>query len=168
MKATGIVRRLDDLGRLVIPKEIRKIYRLKEGDSIEFFVSENNEIIIRKYEHLSDNITEIENMIDIFQEMFKVPLLFYGDDKLTSKSDKYKGKILSAECLDHIKTYREEAINGIRLFHGEDNVYSVILFPLVLDSHWTGSFILPEASASDSMRYVLNSYIRLLTRQISE
>ena len=37
MKSTGIVRRLDDLGRLVIPKEMRRQYRLKEGDSIEFF-----------------------------------------------------------------------------------------------------------------------------------
>ena len=49
MKATGIVRRLDDLGRLVIPKEIRRIYRLKEGDSIEFFVSEHSEIILKNY-----------------------------------------------------------------------------------------------------------------------
>ena len=79
MKATGIVRRLDDLGRLVIPKEIRKIYRLKEGDSIEFFVSDNNEIVIRKYEHLSENIHEIKGMIEIFQDLFKMPLLFFGD-----------------------------------------------------------------------------------------
>ena len=47
MKATGIVRRLDDLGRLVIPKEIRKIYKLKEGDSIEFFVNEDSAILYR-------------------------------------------------------------------------------------------------------------------------
>ena len=45
MKATGIVRRLDDLGRLVIPKEMRRQYQLREGDSIEFF-TEDDRIII--------------------------------------------------------------------------------------------------------------------------
>ena len=59
MKATGIVRRLDDLGRLVIPKEIRKIYKLKEGDSIEFFVNENDEIVLKKFSVLSDEIETI-------------------------------------------------------------------------------------------------------------
>lgn len=54
MKATGIVRRLDDLGRLVIPKEIRRIYRLKEGDSIEFFVSEQSEIVLKKCSYLNE------------------------------------------------------------------------------------------------------------------
>ena len=71
MKATGIVRRLDDLGRLVIPKEIRKIYKLKEGDSIEFYVSDNNEIMIRKYEHLSDHNQDLLTMLETFYELFK-------------------------------------------------------------------------------------------------
>lgn len=57
MKATGIVRRIDELGRIVIPKEIRRRYRIKEGDSLEIFISDNGEIILKKYspfEELSD------------------------------------------------------------------------------------------------------------------
>lgn len=49
MKATGIVRRIDDLGRIVIPKEIRKTMRIREGDPLEIF-TENNMICITKYE----------------------------------------------------------------------------------------------------------------------
>ena len=63
MKATGIVRRLDDLGRLVIPKEIRKKYRLKEGDSIEFY-TDSDRIIIQKHDHLSAHAEEIEIMCE--------------------------------------------------------------------------------------------------------
>lgn len=55
MKATGIVRRLDDLGRLVIPKEIRKQYRMKEGDSIEFFI-DNDRIVIQKFDVMSKHM----------------------------------------------------------------------------------------------------------------
>lgn len=49
MKATGIVRRIDDLGRVVIPKEIRRTMRIKEGDPLEIFVDREGEVILKKY-----------------------------------------------------------------------------------------------------------------------
>lgn len=49
MKATGIIRRVDDLGRIVIPKEIRKSMKISEGDPLEIFV-ENGYICLRKYD----------------------------------------------------------------------------------------------------------------------
>lgn len=49
MRATGIVRRIDDLGRIVIPKEIRRTLRIKEGDPLEIFVDRDGEIIFKKY-----------------------------------------------------------------------------------------------------------------------
>lgn len=49
MKATGIVRRIDDLGRIVIPKEIRRTLRIREGDPLEIFTDKNGEIILKKY-----------------------------------------------------------------------------------------------------------------------
>ncbi|WP_132011342.1 AbrB/MazE/SpoVT family DNA-binding domain-containing protein [Mesobacillus foraminis] len=51
MKSTGMVRRLDELGRVVIPKEIRKTFELRERDPMEIFVEENR-IILQKYENL--------------------------------------------------------------------------------------------------------------------
>lgn len=56
MKSTGIARRLDDLGRIVIPKEIRKSLKFMEGDALELFV-ENNSLILKKYDN-SDEIAE--------------------------------------------------------------------------------------------------------------
>lgn len=49
MKATGIVRRIDDLGRVVIPKEIRRTLRIHEGDPLEIFTEKDGEVIFRKY-----------------------------------------------------------------------------------------------------------------------
>ena len=49
MKATGIVRRIDDLGRIVIPKEIRRTLRIKEGDPLEIFTDREGEVILKKY-----------------------------------------------------------------------------------------------------------------------
>ena len=64
MRATGIVRRLDDLGRIVIPKEIRRNLKLKEGDALEIFISKDNELVFKPY-------FENERILDDFVEAFK-------------------------------------------------------------------------------------------------
>lgn len=54
MKATGIVRRIDDLGRVVIPKEIRRTLRIREGDPLEIFTDREGEVILKKYSPISE------------------------------------------------------------------------------------------------------------------
>src|SRR6478609_7900547 len=54
MKATGIVRRIDDLGRVVIPKEIRRTLRIREGDPLEIFVDREGEVILKKYSPIGE------------------------------------------------------------------------------------------------------------------
>ncbi len=54
MKATGIVRRIDDLGRVVIPKEIRRTLRIREGDPLEIFTDRDGEVILKKYSPMVD------------------------------------------------------------------------------------------------------------------
>ena len=54
MKATGIVRRIDDLGRVVIPKEIRRVLRIREGDPLEIFTEKDGELIFKKYSPIGE------------------------------------------------------------------------------------------------------------------
>ena len=54
MKATGIVRRIDDLGRVVIPKEIRRTMRIREGDPLEIYTDINGEVIFKKYSPIGE------------------------------------------------------------------------------------------------------------------
>ena len=54
MKATGIVRRIDDLGRVVIPKEIRRVLKIREGDPLEIFVENDGEVIFKKYSQIAE------------------------------------------------------------------------------------------------------------------
>jgi len=54
LKATGIVRRIDDLGRVVIPKEIRRTLRIREGDPLEIFTDREGEIILKKYSPIGE------------------------------------------------------------------------------------------------------------------
>lgn len=62
MRATGIIRRVDDLGRIVIPKEIRRVLRIRENDPLEFF-TDNNAICLKKYQHYETETWEKANKI---------------------------------------------------------------------------------------------------------
>ena len=66
MKATGIVRRIDDLGRIVIPKEIRRAMRIKEGDPLEIFTTSDGEIVLKAFKPLAfDDVVEMFKEFDI-------------------------------------------------------------------------------------------------------
>ena len=65
MKATGIVRRIDDLGRVVIPKEIRRTMRIREGDPLEIFTASDGEVIFKKY----SPIGELSEFADQYAEV---------------------------------------------------------------------------------------------------
>lgn len=71
MKATGIIRRIDDLGRVVIPKEIRRTLRIREGDPFEIFLDEQNGVIFRKYSQLgiNDDVLRTANLMAKFSGM---------------------------------------------------------------------------------------------------
>lgn len=64
MKATGIVRRIDDLGRVVIPKEIRRTLRIREGDSLEIYTDHAGEIVLKKY----SPVLELEDLAKPYVE----------------------------------------------------------------------------------------------------
>lgn len=68
MKATGIVCRIDDLGRVVIPKEIRRTCNIREGDPLEIFFDEDGAVMFRKYRppYRDDLITTLQNAADYY------------------------------------------------------------------------------------------------------
>ena len=85
MRATGIVRRIDDLGRVVIPKEIRRTLRIKEGDPLEIFTTKDGEVVFKKY-NLADehNWTKAKAMIKALYPDLQFALYDDLGDKQTS------------------------------------------------------------------------------------
>ena len=80
MRATGIVRRIDDLGRIVIPKEIRRTMRIREGEPLEIF-TENNMICIKKYEPEKKEREKIREYVA--QNYHRILSLFSDGDTTT-------------------------------------------------------------------------------------
>ena len=133
MKATGIVRRLDDLGRLVIPKEIRKQYQLKEGDSIEFYI-ENEKIVLEKYNTLTSKENDILKMCETLQSIYKTKVYFIHHSIL-GVEEKPNPKILEKS-----KVYRITPFKNEKIFLNDSEVNG-IFYPIVIEGYWQGSFI---------------------------
>ncbi len=78
MKATGIVRRIDDLGRVVIPREVRKSVRIKESDPLEIFITKDGEIVLKKYQPFEEiDWVKAKNLIKAMYPELKFAL--YND-----------------------------------------------------------------------------------------
>lgn len=93
MKNTGVVRRIDDLGRIVIPKEIRKTLRIKDGESLEIFLNNDN-IVLKKYSPLEG----LQNFYKTYAESIYSELgnnvLIVDRDKIVAVSGDFKKKYL--------------------------------------------------------------------------
>ena len=90
MKATGIVRRIDDLGRVVIPKEIRRTMRIREGDPLEIYTSTDGEVIFRKYSALGEISENAAQVAEIMQRLAGCAVLVFDRDHVVAVSGTQK------------------------------------------------------------------------------
>ena len=106
MKATGIVRRIDDLGRIVIPKEIRRTMRIREGDPMEIFTSREGEILLKKYSPVGElgefALALAESMAQTLGELVCVTDRDYIIAAAGNGKKEYEGKLLAEDLQNAI------------------------------------------------------------------
>ena len=86
MKATGIVRRIDDLGRVVIPKEIRRTMRIREGDPLEIYTNSEGEVIFKKYSAISEMSENALNVADVMYKTAGCPVVIFDKDHVVASA----------------------------------------------------------------------------------
>ena len=94
MKATGIVRRIDDLGRVVIPKEIRRTLRIREGDPLEIYTEATGEVIFKKYSPIGELSSFAEQYAEVLGKISKCPILISDNDHIVAASGISKKEVL--------------------------------------------------------------------------
>ncbi len=86
MKATGIVRRIDDLGRVVIPKEIRRTLRIREGDPLEIYTAADGEVIFKKYSPIGELSQIAAQYAEVLNRAIQLPVLITDRDHVIAVS----------------------------------------------------------------------------------
>lgn len=149
MKATGIVRRIDDLGRIVIPKEIRRSFRIKEGDPLEIFTDSEGEVIFKKYSPIGELSSFAGQYAEVLNKDAGLPVAIMDNDHVIAASGVSKREVLERrvtksleELMEnrqiHIKTAKIPSMNAIE---GYDRQAQVV-YPIVFGGDVSGAVAL--------------------------
>ncbi len=143
MKATGIVRRIDDLGRVVIPKEIRRTLRIREGDPLEIFTASDGEVIFKKYSPMSEITGFSGQYSEVLSRASGAGVLITDRDHVVSASGISKKEVLGK----HISKNLEELMENRASFVKERNAFSKLL-PLE-GEEYSASVMFPIIASGD-------------------
>ncbi|WP_407272201.1 stage V sporulation protein T [Radiobacillus sp. PE A8.2] len=157
MKATGIVRRIDDLGRVVIPKEIRRTLRIREGDPLEIFVDREGEVILKKYSPISELGDFAKEYADALFDSLGSPVLICDRDEFIavsgeSKKD-YLGKNIGSimeKAMDTRNVIAGADESSIEIVDGnEEKIASYVLSPIIANGDPIGCVMIMSKDKKD-------------------
>ena len=136
MKATGIVRRIDDLGRVVVPKEIRKVLRIREGDPLEIYTGTTGEVILKKYSPISELGQIAESFTETAASVLGLPVIVSDTDRFVAVSGVRQKDYLNKEIdeeLDFIIQKKDKYKNNskvvVPILTNGDPIGSITILP---------------------------------------
>lgn len=144
LKSTGVIRRIDELGRIVIPKEIRRNLGIRDGENIEIYI-ENEEILLKKYNRMSNFSDLAKNLCEIIYNDFNYKMMISDREKIiASNTENYNliNKELNKECLKIIEEREIQKLENTKL--------------KIEDKELEGNFILiPIISVNESLGLII-------------
>ncbi|MBQ8836752.1 MAG: stage V sporulation protein T [Clostridia bacterium] len=155
MKATGIVRRIDDLGRVVIPKEIRRTMRIREGDPLEIYTDREGEVIFKKYSPIGELMSFAAQYADTLNKTCGMSVIITDRDVVIAcagvPKKEYTDKKISGEIEDVIESrtlyVKAEESESFSIIEDSTSHYVSCAMPIISDGDIVGcvaSLSLPE------------------------
>ncbi len=166
MKATGIVRRIDDLGRVVIPKEIRRTLRIREGDPLEIYTATDGEVIFKKYSPVGELSAFAGQYADVISRISSMPTLICDNDHVIAVAGVSKREFLERRISTVLENYMEnrksyvateQTVNNVQPIEGVENNASVI-YPIISSGDVMGAVVM---LVGDTIKIPTNTEIKL-------
>ena len=155
MKSTGITRRIDDLGRIVIPKEIRKNLKIKENEVLEIFIN-NDEIILKKFSPFNDSEKVLSDYIKVINDMTGNDVIITDRDKVILSSKRLEERLLNKKLSEYVNDLIENRsiflsndMKGIEVIDNEKIKQNYYFIPFIIDSDVVGSIIMFSSKKID-------------------
>ena len=182
MKATGIVRRIDDLGRVVIPKEIRRTMRIREGDPLEIYTSSDGEVIFKKYSAINEMSQSASQVAEVMTRLANCPTVVFDRDHVVAVAGVGKKEFSERrvsqgleEFLEHRRNYIYSSDEDAKVFpvEGIDRP-AIACTPILSSGDVTGAvaFLAPsadeDATATEVQKNLIPAAAQFLGKQIEE
>ncbi len=150
MKATGIVRRIDDLGRVVIPKEIRRTMRIREGDPLEIFTDRDGEVIFKKYSPIGELGDFASQYAETLSKTSGQAVCITDKDSIVAVSGASKKELLERKISPALEQFLEDR-TSYSLKHTEDRKY----YLLDMSEKYITSICIPIIAEGDTIGNVV-------------
>lgn len=180
MKATGIVRRIDDLGRVVIPKEIRRTMRIREGDPLEIYTDNNGEVIFKKYSQIGELALFINQYAEVLSRTSGHIVLVCDKDHVIAVAGAPKRELLERRVSSSLEDIMENRItyvydrnqaNALQPIEGIDK-YCLVAAPIISSGDFTGSIMFvsgnTETTVSEIDLKLIDVAANFLGKQMEE
>ena len=150
MKATGIVRRIDDLGRVVIPKEIRRTLRIREGDPLEIFTATDGEVIFKKYSPIGEMSVFAGQYADVLSRISNLPTIICDRDHVIAAAGVSRREYLERRITSTLENYIDNrrsfqasstSVTEVQPVEGIDKSAAVI-YPIIAAGDVTGAVVM--------------------------
>ncbi|MBE6160956.1 MAG: AbrB/MazE/SpoVT family DNA-binding domain-containing protein [Firmicutes bacterium] len=163
MKSTGVVRRIDELGRIVIPKEIRNNLNIREGESLEIFV-DNNSLIMQKFSKIYSMQDTLNVIIKYISESFNININLYDRDKLLLYTSEELGKLLFIKEFNDMISTRKDMIFDVTI---DNNIHKIYSKPLIISSDVIGILVLEINDNLEEIMKVANFLNSIIVKKIN-
>lgn len=170
MKSTGIIRKIDELGRIVIPKEIRKNLNIKDGENIEISV-DSDSIILKKFYKVVNMKEQAITLIKIFEKYIEDNIILTDREKVIySKESTYENKQLSSKLVSLIEERKKTSVlekEKLEIVKGEIVESEYIFFPLIIDADLLGSILfISSGNIKESSTLIFNILCTLIKYEL--
>lgn len=173
MKATGVVRRIDELGRIVIPKEIRRTLKIKEGTPLEIYSGDDGELLLKKYSPVLEISSVASEVAQSIVEGTNYIVLVTNMEKVVAASGKYKDKYINKPIdsqIDKLIKARQNQIVSLFDINSllfDINIKNFVISPILTEGDVYGSIIIfGDLSVGETEKLLAKSFSNYLAKQI--
>lgn len=180
MKATGIVRRIDDLGRVVIPKEIRRTMRIREGDPLEIYTSSDGEVIFKKYSAINEMSGSAAQVAEVMTKLANCPVVVFDRDHVVAVAGAQKKEFNERRVSQGLEEYLESRRTYLYQKAGDQRVVpvegvdrpAIACAPILSSGDVTGAvaFLSPngDTTANEVQSNLIQAAAQFLGKQVEE
>ena len=177
MKATGIVRRIDDLGRVVIPKEIRRTMRIREGDPLEIYTDRDGEVIFKKYSPVGEMLEEAQGYCETLNKSCGIVVAVSDRDRIIACAGVPKKSIMEQKIPTEVEKLLEErrlycyTTGDSKISIGSEGWYLSSMMPILSEGDLIGSVMCLKDNlreAGETEKALIRTAGIFLGRQLDE
>lgn len=158
MKNTGVIRKIDELGRIVVPKEIRKNLNIRNGEDVQIYV-EDDKIVLKKYQKMHSIKESAQMYLDIISKFVRGDV--YVTDKervIASSNKKYLNDVIDSKVIALINDRRQDVGHTLKIGEEKLDLFYFVI-PIIVDADAIGSIILLNVKESGELEKVVLSIL---------